>query len=158
MAEYLPTRWRESLERLRRDVQRALERWLPGRRRADADREPDWALWLRAGTDPRIDVEETDDAVRVTAELPGMSERDFSIELSGQRLLLRGERRHEAEEHGAGYYRAERSYGAFAHVVPLPCEVDTEKASARFRNGLLVVTLPKTERARGRRIPVAVRG
>ena len=104
---------------------------------------------------PRVDVEETETEVRVTAELPGLEERDFEVHLTDDALLLKGERREEHEDQTLGW--RERSYGRFERSIPLPCEVDADHASAQFKNGLLTVRLPKTAKARERskRIQIA---
>jgi HSP20 family protein len=103
-----------------------------------------------------IDLEETEDEVIVQAELPGLNKDDFTVEVSGNRLVLRGEKRHETEEQRQGYYYAEHSYGTFARVIALPCEVDAGKAVATYRNGLLRITLPKTAQAKAKRLSVHV--
>jgi HSP20 family protein len=104
-----------------------------------------------------IDQEETDNEVIVQAELPGLEKDDFTIEVTGNRLVLRGEKRHETKEQRHGYSYAERSYGAFARVIALPCEVNAGKATATYKNGLLRITLPKTAQAKANRITVQVR-
>ncbi|GIX46997.1 MAG: molecular chaperone [Candidatus Tectimicrobiota bacterium] len=156
MAQWLPVPWRQALSRLRDDIHRVLDRWLP-RRRAPEDEEF-WAPSLIIGGGPLIDLEETDDEVIVVAELPGLDKDDFTVEVTGDYLVLRGEKRRSAEEKGRHYYYAERSYGAFVRTVPLPCEVDADRATARYKNGVLRVTLPKTEQAKARRIKVKIRG
>jgi HSP20 family protein len=107
---------------------------------------------LQGGFEPRVDVRETESEIRVTAEIPGLDEKDFEIQLQGDVLFLRGEKRVEREHEGAGWY--ERSYGRFERAIELPAEVDAEKASASYKAGVLHVTLPKTETARARTIPI----
>jgi HSP20 family protein len=109
------------------------------------------------GFEPRIDVRETDDEVLVTAEIPGLEEKDFELSLSAEALTIRGEKRHQHEEKGS-VHRFERSYGAFERTLPLPCEVEADKASATYRNGVLSVTLPKAPSARRRVHRIEVRG
>lgn len=105
--------------------------------------------------EPRIDLEETADSLFVTAELPGLDEKDFEVSLDGDLLVLRGEKRVEREDKAAGWH--ERSYGSFHRAIALPCEVDVDKVSARFKNGVLRVDLPKAPQAREqrKRIPVS---
>src|SRR5262245_28041839 len=105
--------------------------------------------------DPRIDIEEKDGELQVTAELPGLEQKDFDVDLAGDMLILRGEKREEREDKAAGWH--ERSYGRFERAIPLPVEVDTEHASAEFKNGVLRVHLPKSPEAREqtKRIPVS---
>ena len=103
---------------------------------------------------PRIEVKEGDDALHVTAELPGLSEEDVELLLDEDRLTLRGEKKSEVEDKDRGY--TERSYGRFERRVGLPRGVERDKASATFQNGVLTITLPKSEAANEnvRRIPV----
>lgn len=103
-----------------------------------------------AAVGPRTDVAETDEAVEISMELPGLEDKDVEVNLSDDILTIRGEKKRESEKNGRGYYMAERSWGAFHRMIPLPPGVDAEKAEARFRNGVLTVTLPKTEEARAR--------
>jgi HSP20 family protein len=104
---------------------------------------------------PRIDIEEKDGELQVTAELPGLEQKDFDLSLAGDTLFLRGEKREEREDKASGWH--ERSYGRFERAIPLPVEVDTEHASAEFKNGVLRVHLPTSPQARERskRIPVS---
>ncbi|MFW8593569.1 Hsp20/alpha crystallin family protein [Cribrihabitans neustonicus] len=105
---------------------------------------------------PSTDVSEADDTIEVTVELPGMTEKDIDISMSGDALTIRGEKKVEHEEKRRGIYMSERSYGAFYRTIPLPPGVDTEKAEATFKNGVLTIALPKTaaSEARVKRIPV----
>jgi HSP20 family protein len=103
---------------------------------------------------PALDVEETDDAVIVRAELPGMQPEDFTVEATADRLTIRGEKRLEREHRGRSFYRLERRYGAFVRTVPLPSQVNPDRVEASYSDGVLTVTLPKTEAAKARRIDV----
>jgi len=108
-----------------------------------------WSNWEATGFHPRTDVRETDDAVLVTAEMPGLEEKDFELNLCEGVLTLKGEKRHEHEEKGKGaVHRIERSYGSFQRTIPLPCQVVAEKAAAEYHNGVLSVTLPKAPSAK----------
>jgi HSP20 family protein len=97
---------------------------------------------------PHMDIEETDTEVRVTAELPGLEERDFEVHVTDDALVLKGEKREEHEDPARGW--RERSYGRFERSIPLPYEVDADRASAQFKNGVLTVRLPKSPTARER--------
>jgi|PlaIllAssembly_1097288.scaffolds.fasta_scaffold04134_3 HSP20 family protein len=99
-------------------------------------------------TFPEIDVKETEKEMRVSAELPGMEEKDVEVLLDSDSLTIRGEKKHEEEEKGESYYRSERRYGSFCRVIPLTSEVESDKVEAKFKNGVLTVTIPKTEKAR----------
>ncbi len=96
---------------------------------------------------PRVDIAETAEAMEVSAEIPGMDEKDVEVTLHGDLLTIKGEKKEEKEEKKKDYYRMERSYGSFQRVVPLPCEVQADKVEAKFKNGVLSITLPKTAEA-----------
>jgi HSP20 family protein len=104
---------------------------------------------------PTIDVAEREKDVRVTAELPGLEEDDVELHVEDNVLTLSGEKRSEIDDNERQY--SERYYGRFERRIALPAEVDEDRASATFRNGVLTVTLPKTERARQstKRIPIS---
>lgn len=109
-----------------------------------------------SASEPRTDLSEADDVVEVSIELPGMDEKDIEVDVSDDVLTIRGEKKSEREEKRKGYYLAERTFGGFYRRIPLPPGVDSEKAAAQFRKGVLTVTLPKTPEAQEkvRRIPV----
>lgn len=96
---------------------------------------------------PRLDVTEDAKAFTVTAELPGMSEKDIDLSISGDTLTIRGEKKEEKEDNKKNYYYSERSYGSFMRSVPLQRQVETDKVSASFKKGVLTITLPKTAEA-----------
>ena len=100
---------------------------------------------------PRVDVAETDKEIRVTAELPGLEERDIDVRLSRDGLTISGEKRQSKEEKGHNYLSAERCYGSFRRSIPLPSEVDASKSEATFRNGVLAIALRKTARMQERK-------
>ena len=105
---------------------------------------------------PKIDVSEDGDEILVTAELPGIDEKDIDVSLTRDALTIKGEKKISKEDKGKDYYRMERSYGAFHRTIPLPEGVDTDKVKATFKNGVLTVTLPKTAEAKERKkIPVS---
>jgi len=106
---------------------------------------------------PSVDLAETDDEVRVSAELPGLESKDIEISVSGNSLTLKGEKKEEREEKQGTTYRSERYYGSFSRVIPLPCEVDADKAEATYKNGVLTVTLPKPEEARKSRKKISIK-
>jgi HSP20 family protein len=103
--------------------------------------------WAGAPFSPSVDVDETEKEVRVTAELPGMDEKDVELALAENMLTIKGEKKVEKEEKNGGRQYVERSYGVFQRRVMLPCEVDPAKAKATFAKGILTVTLPKTAKA-----------
>jgi HSP20 family protein len=104
---------------------------------------------------PKVDLIENDKEIKVTAELPGMEEKDIEISAEDDMLVLKGEKRHEKEEKTEETYRLERSYGSFRRHLPLPCKVDGDKAKATFSKGVLTIVLPKAPvAAQGRKIKV----
>lgn len=105
---------------------------------------------------PRVEVSETDSEVEISAELPGMSQEDIDVSVTEDMIRIKGEKKSEKEEKKKDFYLSERSYGAFQRAIPLPSGLDLNKANATFKNGVLNVTLPKTEEARAnvKRIPV----
>ena len=92
---------------------------------------------------PSVDVSETDEEVRVTADLPGMDEKDIQVSMDDDLLTIKGEKKQEQEEKKRNYYMVERSYGEFQRVIPVPASVDKDKVKAAFKKGVLTVTLPK---------------
>lgn len=92
---------------------------------------------------PTIDVEERDNEVLVTAEVPGMTDKDVELLLDNGMLTIRGERKGERNERGY----SERFFGRFERQIPLPASVDEEHCNADFQNGLLTIRLPKTREA-----------
>jgi HSP20 family protein len=100
---------------------------------------------------PRVDVVEGDKEITVSAELPGMDEKEIDVSLSHGVLTISGEKREKKEDKGKNYYRMERSYGSFRRSVPLPSEVDENRAEATFKKGILTITLPKTAEAQVRK-------
>lgn len=92
---------------------------------------------------PRMDVAETDQAIELTAELPGMQEKDVEITLNDNVLTLRGEKKAEKDEKKKDYRLVERHYGSFSRRMELPAGIDPTKIEAKFSNGVLTVTIPK---------------
>lgn len=94
---------------------------------------------------PSVEIADTDKEIKVTAEVPGLEEKDIEVLLNDGVLTLRGEKRSENEDKDRQF--SERYYGRFERRIPLGVEVDEDKVAASFRNGVLTVTLPKTEKA-----------
>jgi len=105
-------------------------------------------LETRSGVfSPSVNVIDEDKEIKVTAELPGMDEKDIDVSLTKDALTIKGEKKQEKEDKGKNYYRMERSYGSFSRSVPLSAEIDTAKVKAQFKKGILTVTLPKTTKS-----------
>lgn len=106
---------------------------------------------------PRIEVAETDNAIEVTAELPGLSEKEIDVSLDDGVLTIKGEKRAEKEEKKKNYYLSERHYGAFHRAFRLPENADEQDIKARFDKGVLTISVgKKAEPAKpsGRKIPI----
>ena len=159
----LPTVWRRSESPLRRAdenpflaLHREMNRMFDDFFRAsDLAKFEEGEVW--EAFSPAIDVKQDEKEVTVKAELPGMDEKDIEVSLSEQGLAIRGEKRAEKEEKGKQYWRHEASYGAFRRVVPLPEGLDLEKVDARFKNGVLTVTLVRREEARAKEKKIAIK-
>lgn len=106
------------------------------------------AKWSKGLALPRVDMAETDDGYELTAELPGLTDKDVECTLSGNVLTVRGEKQEEKEEKKKGYYLQERSYGSFERSFTLPDDVDTDKLDASVSDGVLKVTMPKGRETR----------
>ena len=132
---------------LQRSMNRLLGEFRGGFDVAPWDWDLDEALDLRI---PRVDVAETERAIEISAELPGMTEKDLEVSLSEHALTIKGEKREETEEKKKDFHVHERSYGRMHRTIQLPDGVDLDKAKASFKNGVLKVELPKTEQARTR--------
>jgi len=100
------------------------------------------------------DVIDEDDALRIVAEVPGLSHRDLKVHVGERAVFIEGEKKSRREEKRKGYLYSECSYGAFSRVIPLPCPVDGDKAKASCRKGVLDLRIPKSEAFRPRRIAV----
>jgi len=100
------------------------------------------------------DITEQKDAVHVELEVPGMDKADLSVEVHGDRLVVSGEKRTSETRHEGSLVVTERAYGSFKRVLPLPCEVRSDGTTAKYRDGVLSVTMPKDRSASPRAIPI----
>jgi HSP20 family protein len=103
---------------------------------------------------PAFDVSETEKELIVKAEVPGMDKKDIDISLSEGMLTIKGEKKQEREDKHEEYHTVERCYGAFSRTMPIPVEVDTDKVDATYKDGVLKITLPKSETAKAKKIAV----
>jgi len=106
---------------------------------------------------PAVDICETEDALVLKADLPDVDLKDIDIHLENETLTISGERKFEKDEKVKGYHRIERSYGNFVRSFAVPATVDTDKVSAEYKNGVLVVTLPKKDAAKPRQVKIEVK-
>lgn len=103
-----------------------------------------WAPNDRAGSfAPCFEVNESGDRICVTAELPGVPEKDVDISVDDGLLCIKGEKRSEHDDNDQGYHFSERSYGSFQRTFALPDGIDVEKIAAKFKDGVLTITLPR---------------
>jgi HSP20 family protein len=104
---------------------------------------------------PRLNIWADENSAIVTAEIPGISPEDLELNLTGDTLTIRGQRRMPELQEGAKYHRQERSYGQFSRNLQLPFTFDADKVEAKFRNGVLEIMLPRTEQDKPRKIAVS---
>jgi HSP20 family protein len=139
-----------TLARFRDEVEGVFDRFV----RDDWGQSPMETFPARFGWGPRMDLTETADQVLITAELPGMSPEDVDVDVSGNMLTIRGEKRDEWEGRDAGRHLVERRFGSFQRSVQLPSTVDADKVDAVYKNGVLTITLGKKEEAKPKKISV----
>jgi HSP20 family protein len=106
---------------------------------------------------PAVDIAERDNDYEVTAELPGLDEKDIEVKLSNGGLMISGEKKQETEQKKKGYHLSERRYGSFQRYFSLPEGIDTGKIAATFKKGVLTVTLPKTAEAKKQEQKIAIK-
>ncbi len=136
-------------ESLRREVDRLFDDfsggiWRSPFGRSFFDIEPFRRSEAAFGVVPAVNVTQTDKGYEITAELPGMEEKDVDVKLANGVLTIRGEKRDEKEEKNKDYYVRERSFGSFERSFQVPEDVDVEKIGASFKKGVLTVMLPKS--------------
>ena len=132
---------RREMDRLFDDFDRTL--WSAPFPRRVFDIEPFWERDWTLKAAPAVDVAEKDNAYEITAELPGLEEKNIEVKLTNGTLSITGEKREEKEEKTKDYHVKERSYGSFHRSFSVPDSVDAGKIEAKFKNGVLTVTLPK---------------
>ena len=105
---------------------------------------------------PSVDISETEGEYQIKAEIPDVKKEDVKVTLEDGVLTIQGERKYEKEEKGKKYHRIERSYGSFVRTFSLPDVIDEEKVKAEFKDGVLNLHLPKSEKAKPKAIEVKV--
>jgi len=106
---------------------------------------------------PSLELSEEDDKFVVHLDTPGMDRKDLDISVTGNTLTVKGERKSEEKKKEKGYYYSERRFGSFQRTIELPKEVDAEKIAASYKDGVLEVSLPKSERAKPKQIKVDIK-
>lgn len=115
-----------------------------------------WNLDDENSFSPKIDIEETQDALIVNAELPGIDVKNVDVELEGNTLTIKGEKKFEFEEKKKNYHRIERSYGSFQRSFALGIPVKQDKLKAKYKNGVLTIHLPKAEESKEKSVKIDV--
>jgi HSP20 family protein len=105
---------------------------------------------------PPVDIYETEEAIVLKAELPGVDPKDVEVRVEDNTLYLKGERKFEKEVKEQNYHRVERSYGSFARSFSLPNSINTDQVKAEFKDGMLTLTMPKREEAKPKSIKIDV--
>ncbi len=144
----IPWKSFRELDALRREMDRFRDRFS-----SIAERSIEW---LGGEWAPSVDVSETKDKVVVQAEIPGIDPKDIDVSLNSGVLTLKGKKKQELEEKDENYHLVERSYGSFSRSVRLPAEVQEDEVKASYKDGILKITLPKTERAKEKEIKIEV--
>jgi HSP20 family protein len=121
------------------------------------DAEPFWRETGWGGGVPAVDISEKEKEYEVTAELPGMEEKDIDVKFADGMLTIKGEKKEEKKEKKKDFYLSERRYGSFQRSFQVPEGVDTDKIEASFKNGVLTVTLPKTAEAQRQAKKIAIK-
>lgn len=111
--------------------------------------EEDSIVWA-----PRMDVEETDDAYIIHADLPGIDKKNLHISLQDNVLTIKGERKYEEKKETKNHFQLERAYGNFYRTITLPEKVKEEEIKAKYKDGVLTITLPKSEEAKPKMIEI----
>ncbi len=106
---------------------------------------------------PSLEVKEDENQFLMHLDIPGMERKDLDISVSGNTLTVKGERKEEESKKGKGYFYSERRYGSFQRSVELPVEVDADKVVANYKDGVLELTLPKSEKAKPKQIKIDVK-
>jgi HSP20 family protein len=142
----------KELEDMRKDMDRLFEEFFsPITRRRRGWLKPEMGVIV-----PNIEMYDRKNEIVVKAELPGVAKEDIDLTITKDSLTLKGETKKEEEIKEENYYAAEMSYGSVTRTIALPAEVDSEKAKASFKNGVLEVVLPKREEAKPKEIKIEV--
>ncbi len=138
---------------LRREIDRLFEAvsinpWGLSLARPTLPFEMPWSRQTSWAVNPAVDISETDGEFEISAELPGMTEKNIDVKLSNGNLVIKGEKSEEKEEDQKDYHLSERRYGSFVRSFAVPEGVDADKIEATFTNGVLKIKLPKNAEAR----------
>ncbi len=149
----LLTRHRSSvpttIDRLREEFDRALQNWWSAGEFEELAAGGDWQ--------PSVDISESEDALEVKVDLPGIKPEDVDISVTDNRLTIQGERKEEKETKDKTVHRVERRYGSFLRSIGLPPGAEPDKVSAESDNGVITITVPKAAEAKAKKIDVKPR-
>ncbi len=130
-------------ESLSREIERVFEDFFP-------------TFSEEKGFYPHLDIAESENEIVIKADVPGMTQKDISIEIHNDQLIIRGEKKEEEEVKKKNIYISERRYGKFARRITLPDYVDPEKTKAKIKDGVLTITIPKKEEVKPKKISVQI--
>ena len=158
-----PARVPDVWQSFRSDMDRLFDRFagrfgLPAFRRMFDTEPAGWSETSFGFSAPAVDVTEDDKAYKITAELPGLDEKNIDVAVLGDTLTLKGEKRFEKDEHDKNRHMSERAYGSFQRSFALPDGVDLDKITANLEKGVLTITLPKTAQAQKQQKKIEVKG
>ncbi len=140
--ELLPAeKQHDPLARMHQEMDRLFEGFFGARRWPEFDQD----LLLK----PSVDIAESKKAYRVSIEVPGVDEQDIDLTIQGDSLIVSGEKKQESEDDEDGFHRVERRYGSFRRILSLPTDADAEGIKARFKNGVLKITIPRSGETAG---------
>lgn len=147
----VPQAW-QPFESLHREIDRLFDDfgrdlWRNPFRRSAFDIEPFWRRGMKFVAAPAVDIADKGNAYEITADLPGMDEKNIEVKLSNTNLTIKGEKTEEKEEKKKNFYLQERHFGSFERTFGLPEGVDTDKIEAAFQKGVLTITVPKKPEA-----------
>lgn len=149
MTSLIRTRTNSNMRNLQREIDRLFDNFFPAR--SEGEGEPgSTAVWA-----PRVDLAETADNYQIHVDLPGMRRDDLKINYQDNQLTISGERRDELEKDEGDYVRVERSFGHFYRSFTLPKSINADEISAEYDNGVLHITVPKTEETKPRQIEIS---
>ena len=155
-----PARVQDYFKNVRAEMERAFSDFDRGFwsliRRPMADVEPLSRRGMTVGLAPTVDVVEKENEFEITADLPGLEQNNIELKLSGDVLTIKGEREEKKEEKKGNYYLSERQFGTFFRSFQMPESVDPEKINATFKNGVLMVILPKRPEAQKAERKIAI--
>ncbi|PQJ33993.1 heat-shock protein [Salinibacter sp. 10B] len=143
------TRSTRTLNDLQREMDRVFDRFFPSSTERDGDSSSQQAVWA-----PRTDLVETEDAYRIHLDVPGVSKDELKINYKDNQLTVSGERASDRTDEGEEYVRVERAFGHFYRSFTLPRTVNADNIEAAYENGVLTITVPKTEDVKPRQIEI----